>query len=414
MDYITSKNREKLTNEPYVLSNSELREMIRQNHLDIEETKRVTESSKRGETYYSNDGHPGSEKMSDNQMAFFKEVLYRDRKTDGFIMQYPHGTVICQGTHNSYYRGENQIYDSTQPSIYRSLKKLTQEEKKLYRFVADMRIAEFRIFISKLGIVQFWQENYGTVLYEPLAQHYGIETEWLDITSNFDVALFFATCRYDSAGKQWRPLTKADTEVNERTRYGVIFHIPGWQAETTQITAVLTEDFASNAILPIGYQPFMRCHSQYGYGICMKKPFPLQDDCTFEKLRFRHDEDFSREIFERMDCGKKIYPQEGLEQFDDIIGKIKKTAIFSTEAYRIALEKNRDASDTDIRELIKECDCKRIFGSEIIITDEEPIKVSRQRIRACNRRYEGFSIEKNYGIKLFTRMTLPRRIRDTI
>jgi len=219
MDYITLKIRKKLTNEPYTLSLTELHEMIRQNYMDIEETKNVTESSKRGETYYSNDDHPGFEKISDNEMAFFKEVLYRDRKTDGFVMQYPHGIVICQGTHNSYYRGENQIYDSTLPSLYRSLKKLTDDEKKIYRFVADMRIAEFQIFLNKFKIVQFWKENYGTVLYESLAQHYGIETEWLDITSDLDVALFFATCKYDNANKKWLPLTKTDTEVNEKTQY---------------------------------------------------------------------------------------------------------------------------------------------------------------------------------------------------
>lgn len=403
MNYITSKIRQKLTNEPYILSLSELREMIRQNYVDIEETKRVTASSQRGESYYSNDGHLGAEKISNSMMAFFKEVLYRDRKTDGFIMQYPHGTVIGQGAHNSYYRGENQIYDSTQPSLYRSLEKLTDDEKKIYRFVADMRISEFQIFLNKFEIVQAWQEKYGTVLYESLAQHYGMETEWLDITSDLDVALFFATCKYDNTNKQWLPLTKTDTERNEKTQYGVIFHIPGWKTDITSMTAGLTEDYADNVILPIGYQPFMRCHSQHGYGICMKKPFPLQEDVKFEKLRFRHDEKFSRGIFEKMDCGKKIYPQEGLVEFSDVIEEIKRTTIFSTAAYRNALEKNADVSETEIQALLKDCDCKRIFGSDVYIINKEPIKVSRQRIRACNRKYEGFSIEKNYGIKLFAR-----------
>ena len=401
MDYITLKIRKKLTNEPYTLSLTELREMMRQNYWDIEETKNVTESTKRGETYY-NDDHPGFEKISDDEMAFFKEVLYRDRKTDGFIMQYPHGTVICQGTHNSYYRGENQSYDSTLPSLSRSLKKLTDDEKKIYRFVADMRIAEFQNFLNKLRIVQFWKENYGTVLYEPLAQHYGIETEWLDVTSDLDVALFFATCKYDNANKKWEPLTKIDTEVSEKTQYGVIFHIPGRQADIMQMIANSMGNYMNNVILPIGYQPFMRCHSQHGYGIFVKNPFSLQD-LKFEKLRFRHDEKFSREIFEKMDCGKKIYPQEGLEQFADVIEEIKETTIFSNEAYRIALEKNVDVSESEIQMLLKDCDCKRIFGSDVNIINEYHIKVSRQRIRAYNRKNKSFSIEKKYGIKLVTR-----------
>lgn len=404
MNYITSKVRKTLTNEPYILSASELRDMMRQNQYDVAETLHVTESSKRGESYYE-DGRPGDGKISDERLAFYKEVLYRDRKTDGFIMQYPHGTIIGQGTRNSYYRGENQIYKSSQPSLFRTLDKLTENEKKLYRFVSQMRIAELQIFLNRLGIVRFWQANYGTVLYEPLAQHYGLETRWLDITSDLDVALFFATCRYDSINRRWCPLTKADTEVNEKTKYGVIFHIPGWRAETVQMLSGSGYEYVENEILPIGYQPFMRCHSQHSYGICMKNAFPLQEDSQFEKLHFRHDEKFSREMFEKMDCGRKIYPQEGLNQFDDIIEQIKHTTIFSREAYDIALmDEDSEFTGTEVQKLIDDRECyKKIFGSEIIITDEEPIKVSRQRIKACNIHYDGFSIEKKYGIKLHTR-----------
>lgn len=160
MNYITSKVRKMLTNDPYVLSSSELRDMMRQNQYDVAETQHVTESSKRGESYYE-DGRPGDGKISDERLAFYKEVLYRDRKTDGFIMQYPHGTIIAQGTRNSYYRGENQIYESSQPSLFRSLDKLSEDEKQLYRFVSRMRIAEFQIFLNNLGIVRFWRANYG-------------------------------------------------------------------------------------------------------------------------------------------------------------------------------------------------------------------------------------------------------------
>ena len=36
--------------------------------------------------------------------------------------------------------------------------------------------------------------NYCDVIYEVLAQHYGLETGWLDITNDFKIALFFAVC----------------------------------------------------------------------------------------------------------------------------------------------------------------------------------------------------------------------------
>lgn len=82
----------------------------------------------------------------------------------------------------------------------------------------------------------------------------------------------------------------------------MIFHIPQWQAQYSSIMGSLevsgmeNETILNNMILPIGYQPFMRCHSQYAYGIHMKNPFPLQEDYTFEKLHFKHSVELSKSV----------------------------------------------------------------------------------------------------------------------
>ena len=135
MNYISEKRSSTLSNEPYELSYDDIRQMYLQNQKEMEECRQVTESSYRGESYYAGDGRPGDGKVSDFRAAFFKEVLYRDMKTAGFMMQYPHGLVIGQGQTNHFYRGENQIFAKSQPTLYRSLEKLhTQEEKELYSF----------------------------------------------------------------------------------------------------------------------------------------------------------------------------------------------------------------------------------------------------------------------------------------
>lgn len=407
MNYITERRSSTSSNEPFEISYEDIRQIYLQNKADMEECKRVTESSYRGESYYSGDSKPGDEKIDDFRRAFYKEVLYRDMKTEGFMMQYPHGTVISQGATNSYYRGENQIFARSQPTIYRSLEKIeNEEEKEVYLFVSKMKIAEFGIFLYRLGIVQFWLQNDRDVLYEPLAQHYGLETEWLDITSDFNVALFFATCGWDTVHKNWYPLTKEDTERKPEKQYGVIFHIPEWQASVARMQMGLEwegkEECLSNVILPIGYQPFMRCHSQHAYGIHMEKSYPLQYDSTFEKLRFRHNERLSREVFEMMDGGKKIYPQEGLNDFADIIEKIKDTTEFSQKAFEYAMNHTSYyASAAEAEKALAEIG---VGKTPITISKEgTPIHVSRQRVRALNRKYEGFSIEKAYGIKLMHR-----------
>lgn len=404
MDYISK--RKKLTNEPYYLSDSELRDMMDQNERDRLECLHVTESTYRGESYYKGDGRPGDGKVSNSMLAFFKEVTYRDPKTDGFVMTYPYGTVIQQGKRSSYFRGENQIYKSSQPTIHRKIEHLSDCEKSVYLFVNSMRIAEFKLFIDRFDILRLWTDRGLSVLYEPLAQHYGIETKWLDITSDLDVALFFANCQYDNSSKQWLPLTKEDTEKSEETKYGVIFHIPVERASiSADIKTLGIGDISKvNAIMPIGYQPFMRCHSQHAYGIYMETPNPLQEDHTFEKLYFRHDEAFSREIWEKMGQGRSIYPQEGLNRFDDVLEQIRSTRCFSMEAFDIAIKQSEEFKTLDeVNAALHKCDETKLFGGSIIIGGEDYVKVSRQRIRQFNRKNEMFTIEQNYGIKLISR-----------
>jgi len=85
----------------------------------------------------------------------------------------------------------------------------------------------------------------------------------------------------------------------------------------------------------------MRCSMQDGYGIYMRKAQPLQEDIGFQKLRFRHSEELSRRVFERMDGGKAIYPHEGLVQTQFIIDEIKKSTVFSKVAFYYALKKSQ-------------------------------------------------------------------------
>ncbi len=235
MNDIISETNQTTSDNIREISCSDIERMYYENLWDAEECRRVTESSNRGETYYP-DGTPGEGKINNWFLAFTKEFLYRDTKMDGFMMEYPHGTVISQGERNNYYRGENQKHVRSEATLYREMARFANvEDQELYRLIADMRIAEFRNFLYRMNITEFWQDNYGTVLFDLLAQHYGLKTEWLDITSDFNVALFFATCGWDEDRKKWYPLTKTDTEKEEKSQYGVIFHTSGWQANLNEM-----------------------------------------------------------------------------------------------------------------------------------------------------------------------------------
>lgn len=89
MNYITERRSSTLSNEPYEITYEDIRKMYLENLRDEEECRRVTESSYRGESYYAGDGRPGEGKINDFQAAFFKEILYRDRKTAGYAVSEP-------------------------------------------------------------------------------------------------------------------------------------------------------------------------------------------------------------------------------------------------------------------------------------------------------------------------------------
>ena len=180
----------------HTIKEDQLHTLFLDNQREENESAEITASSYRGENYYN--------QFEDQNYAFDLEYLLRDPKTSGMRMYYPHGIVIEQSARRNFYRGENQIYPSSIPSLLRAIRRYkTREEKELYRLVSDMRIAEFSYLLQQFRHVQDWKVS--DVLYEPLAQHYGLQTSWLDITSDFNTAMFFATCRWDGPTDCRRP-----------------------------------------------------------------------------------------------------------------------------------------------------------------------------------------------------------------
>lgn len=149
------------------------------------------------------------------------------------------GVTIChlveQTARRSYYRGENQVFQESIPTLLRSLKRYPSGKKKeLYRMVADMRIAEFSFFLNQFQHVRNW--TCSDVLHETLSQHYGLETGWLDIANDFNVALIFAACFWEDG--QWKPLSRKQTEVDEQHQYGMFFHMPSNQMPVRWSSAI--------------------------------------------------------------------------------------------------------------------------------------------------------------------------------
>ncbi len=410
----------------FELSTEQIAAFQRQNQREARRGERMTASSYRGENYWN--------QCSDFSAAMDLEYLYRDPLTAGMQIEYPHGVVLRQPARSSFFRGENQLYEHSVPTLLRRLNQAYRGDaaaQELYRMVADMRIYEFKCLLEQFEHVQSWSES--DVLYDVLAQHYGLETCWMDMTSDFDVALFFACCYYDAKAGAFRPLTREQTEQSEQTRWGVIYHMPAhvmgsrWDMELDKFSGCSKEVIGQeaegkryrlyehpeyqgpvqNLIYPIGFQPFMRCSMQSGYGIYMREFQPLQSDMFFQRLKFRHSQELSERIFDAMGGGEKIYPHEGLNRIQFLIDDIAGATDFSRDAFRYALFRSH-AYRLDMEEqCLRDLERFSVGGKRVTVGKTNGRRLSGGKRRLINQEYADFSLYEQYHILPLARKIVP-------
>lgn len=338
---------------------------------------------------------------------------YLIRNTAGAVIHYPFGNrVIVFNSRRHFFRGENQIFKSSLPSLNRKLIGKDQREQELLRAIANLRVFQFASFIWNIDVVPYWNAKLSDVNYKALAQHYGFDTHLLDLTNDFKVALFFATCRYVPETDSYIPLTKKMIEENEDTKYGVIYHSPNWILDFSSpggcmewlaehVSDVRERPYGLDSgdvdgmAFQIGFQPFMRCHHQSGYIFPLRKNKPLQDDNRFEILRFKHSPELSNKIFEMMHGGRKIFPFEGISELGDVLAKIRNATIFSEEdiEYVYCHENvNKEYFPTleDLKNALLgfKCDGKNIE----IVKHEVTYSVSDQILSRINSRYNNMGL----------------------
>jgi hypothetical protein len=269
-----------------------------------------------------------------NRLEFYKDG-FNDMLKDGYIMKYPHGTVIRQADRKYHYRGENTIFPTSKPTFIRKVENLYGKEKQVEEFVANLKLVEFFFILQRLNHFHEFQNMVFTVrntkvnidvLFYNVAQHYGFDTNWLDITSDFDVALFFACCKYRN--NQWQPLKQSDFCKGEQSKYGRIF-----RRKADDFRNFLFPE-TKYTVFPVGFQSFKRCHMQYSYAIAMDEGMDLlNSDSGFECLAFEHSEEMSNYIFNKMKGGELIYPHEGLNVISKDLDLIKSNNNFSKAAF---------------------------------------------------------------------------------
>lgn len=194
------------------------------------------------------------------------------------------------------YRGQTQEHPSCLPQLGR-LK--TPEEQLL----ALCRNVAFEDVIADHPFVRLAEQStfLGNPLFidkEGLAQHYGLPTHMLDVTGNFDVASFFATCIWHAGSRQYVPVTDAK-------HHGVIYRLtPVHLFDST----ALESDLGQFNI--VGWQPLPRPEQQRAFVLRMKSGQDFSEMPGIERFRFRHRARVSVRIWKAFDEGRALFPAD--------------------------------------------------------------------------------------------------------
>lgn len=177
---------------------------------------------------------------------------------------------------------------------------------------------------------------------EGIAQHYGLPTEYLDITSNFSVASFFATQHWNTATQTFEP-------VRAMSSPGVIYKLhPAF---------LMSQPLPCDQMpyVPVGWQPFPRPEQQRANAIRLKPGEDFAQTMGVVKYRFYHSRNQSKRIYEEFEGGNKLMPADDLAELAD---QVQRQTIFNHDVIkrafqRYAARRNPISSDEDKEAMIK-------------------------------------------------------------
>lgn len=214
------------------------------------------------------------------------EIIRTTKRNYNLIPAQPYFTFL--------YRGENQVY----PSFSSSLSRLKGD---LYtQLIEHLRLQSFRELIDSHPVVQkVFKRHFLRISYEGLAQHYGLRTRMVDFTSSFDIAMFFATCFYDSEYDCYRP--KEDGISSTGVLYLLVDH------DLYDVCG--KHEFFNTAYLQnIGLLPFRRPAAQQGFAYL----YDEGDDFIGLKYTFTYTKEDSEYYYKMFDGGTRLWFDDGL------------------------------------------------------------------------------------------------------
>lgn len=210
-----------------------------------------------------------------------------------------HGcTVLQSGVEFPFYmyRGQTQDFGKCTPSLARIPDPDNQ-------FLALCRSIAFEDAMGIHPLVQLVEQTAlldapFCVDREGLAQHYGHATDMVDVTGSFDVASFFATCRWDSEKKAYQPFWH---DTLPGLMYRIHSTFVGLDADSPELSIV-------------GWQPLPRPEQQQAQALQLKHGVDFESLPFVQKFRFAHEANTAHQIYEAFDRGRALFPPDAASE----------------------------------------------------------------------------------------------------
>lgn len=203
------------------------------------------------------------------------------------------------------FRGESEFHSPCRPNLFRRFApvRFTEEMMKgqeMYLLILSHPLVQLLDTGIEINgeIVRFEMNLWG------LTQHYYNKTSLLDLTSNPEIAMFFATTEYDWNTDTYTPI--ADEEHNP----GVLYFY----------SLDINEDFKpqlndkDSSLRTIGLQVFPRSGRQKGFIYDVKKNEDFNQTPRLKSFQFKHNAAKATEIFDKFNGGKELFPEDILSQ----------------------------------------------------------------------------------------------------
>lgn len=191
------------------------------------------------------------------------------------------------------FRGQTEFFEKCTPNLFR---------KEKPRYTADLiHGQEMMLLALSHPMVRLLDSKVNLLGYDftfemnlfGLNQHYYNKTSLLDLSSDTDVAGFFATNEYDPATDCYSPMTDED-------KTGVLYYY----------SIDSNDQFVFDGLSTIGLQVFPRSGRQSGFLLNIVKGGNFNDNPHVKWVKFRHNAAVSEHYSQLFDKGSKLFPDD--------------------------------------------------------------------------------------------------------